>query len=166
MPSGRVHRVSTLAIAPLAGTVAGYAASLLGQQTGTPDGARAGVACILGVLFTLAVNPDLGLLESSFKSKLRNKRRLFLWWLLWYPYSTSLPHRHYLSHAPIIGTLGRLLYLLFFASFVFAVLFTAEIIPPENVFYMTDFPRWFMAWFIGGMAISDTFHWLLDVTNS
>lgn len=36
------------------------------------------------------------------------------WWIfrfLWMPYQRSIPHRHYLSHSPVIGTVGRLLYI-------------------------------------------------------
>lgn len=165
MPSGRVHRITTVAAMPLVGVAAGYGAGLLGQQTGLHDGFRAGIACSLGVLATLAVNPDLDLLESSFKSKVRNKSLFLPWWLLWMPYSMAIPHRHTYSHAPLLGTFIRVMYLLFFVALTMAILVTANLITPETIFD-SDPPRWFILWFLAGMAVSDAIHWFLDVASS
>jgi uncharacterized metal-binding protein len=150
---------------PLAGLAAGWGAGLLGQQAGLEDGFRAGIACALGVTATLAVNPDLDLLESSFKSKVRKKSLFLPWWLLWMPYSVAIPHRHAYSHAPILGTFIRVMYLLFFISLTLAILVTANLISPETIF-QSELPRWFILWFVTGMAVSDTVHWFLDVVSS
>jgi uncharacterized metal-binding protein len=151
---------------PIAGLAAGYGAGLLGQQVGLEDGFRASIACSLGVLATLAVNPDLDLLESSFKSKVRKKFLLLPWWILWIPYSTAIPHRSPLSHAPLLGTFLRVVYLVFAFSLVLAVLVIANLVTPETIFESSSFPRWFFLWFIAGMTVSDTVHWLLDVVSS
>lgn len=166
MPSGRTHRIATVAVMPLAGVAAGYGAGLLGQQVGLQDGFRAGMACSLGVLATLAINPDLDLLESSFKSKVRKKYLLLPWWILWMPYSLALPHRHPYSHAPVISTLIRVVYLAFFIASVLAVLVTLDLVSPESIFNSSGIPRWFLLWLVAGMIVSDTLHWFMDSITS
>lgn len=164
MPSGNHHRIATLAIMPAAAIVAGYVASALGEQSGLQDGLRAGLACSLGVLATLAVNPDLDLLQSSFRSKLRKKPLFIPWWLLWYLYSAAIPHRHPYSHFPVLGTFIRVMYLLFPICVVFALLATAELIDPREVF--SYYQPYFFRWFVLGMIVSDTIHWLMDTAQS
>jgi uncharacterized metal-binding protein len=149
---------------PVAASAAAYVAGVLGEQAGLQDSLRAGLACALGVTATLAINPDLDLLQSSFSSKLRNKPLFIPWWLLWYLYSAAIPHRHPYSHFPILGTLIRIAYLLFFITIALAVLVTAELITPEQIF--NNFYPWFARWFILGMVISDTLHWFMDTTRS
>lgn len=88
------------------------------------------VSIIAAYVFQYAVNPDLDLLENSIGSKLLSTwtpagwyRRsigrvswpfvhLFtkLFWLYWWPYAKLIPHRHALSHLPILGTSLRLAY--------------------------------------------------------
>jgi uncharacterized metal-binding protein len=153
-------------IAPVVGLAAGYGAATLGEGVGLQDGFRACIACMLGMAATLAVNPDLDLLESSFKSKARKKFLLLPWWILWMPYSVSFRHRSPYSHAPILGTLIRILYLLVIISLALSLLVIAGFISPEEIKTVDNFPRWFFLWFIAGMVASDTFHWFLDTVAS
>lgn len=166
MPSGSTHRVATVLAAPIVAIAFGYSAAMLGEQTGYQDGFRAGIAATTGVLVTLAVNPDLDLLESSFKSKARKKYLLLPWWVLWMPYSLSIPHRSPYSHAPIIGTLIRVVYLLIIVAMILALLVIAGFISPETIGAAGDAPRWFYLWLIAGMIASDTLHWFLDTVSS
>ena len=163
MPSGQVHRKATLALAPIAGLTAAYVAGMFGQQTGLPDGLRAGLACVLGVLMTLAVSPDLDLLESSFNSKMRHKKKFLPWWILWYPYSISIPHRHPLSHFPLLGTFIRLIYLLSVVCLGVAILLFFDVISVDFLLYIIP-PRWAILWLVTGMAVSDIAHWFMDIS--
>jgi hypothetical protein len=63
MPSGHAHRVATVLVMPVAASAAAYTAGVLGEQAGLQDSLRAGLACALGVTATLAINPDLDLLQ-------------------------------------------------------------------------------------------------------
>jgi uncharacterized metal-binding protein len=36
----------------------------------------------------------------------------YLWVALWWPYAKLIPHRSFCSHGPLVGTAGRLLWLL------------------------------------------------------
>jgi uncharacterized metal-binding protein len=60
-------------------------------------------AAILGDLF---LSPDLDNGSGSRAYRMWGPLRF-----LWYPYMRALPHRSAVSHWPVIGTAGRLLYL-------------------------------------------------------
>ena len=96
MPSGRTHDSITLWCLPL---VAGISL----ERTQNP-----GLTLLVsgGFLFGgLMFGPDLDIYSQQFK------RWGVLRWI-WLPYQRSLRHRSVWSHAPIVGTLGRIGYLL------------------------------------------------------
>ncbi len=96
MPSGRTHDSITLWSLPL---VAGISL----ERTQNP-----GLTLLVsgGFLFGgLMFGPDLDIYSQQFK------RWGVLRWI-WLPYQRSLRHRSIWSHAPIVGTLGRIGYLL------------------------------------------------------
>lgn len=97
MPAGKTHDRITLWSLPL---VAGAAFSLTWND-------RLTLIVSGGFLFSgLMFGPDLDI----------NSRQYQRWgWLrwIWLPYQRSLGHRSCLSHGPVIGTLLRILYLLF-----------------------------------------------------
>lgn len=72
----------------------------------------------------------------------------FIWRMYWTPYSRLIPHRSWVSHAPIIGTLIRLLYLL-----------------PVTLPAAYYVPGLFI-WIIVGLGISDLVHYSVDITTS
>ena len=95
MPSGRTHDSITLWSLPLvAGTTL--------ERTQNPS-----LTLLVsgGFLFGgLMFGPDLDIYSHQFK------RWGVLRWM-WIPYQRSLRHRSVWSHAPIVGTLGRIVYL-------------------------------------------------------
>lgn len=75
------------------------------------------VGAFIGHLFGgLWLSPDLDLPHSYPSQR--------WWWLrwVWSPYRTFVPHRHWISHTPIIGSTVRLLYLTALICGVLAVL--------------------------------------------
>lgn len=106
MPSGRIHSAATVAIS---GTLAGVAFSQVG--------AEAAVAVGVGGLYALLVGPDLDVDNGNVSDAIlrRDIGRIFSvpWRIFWEPYAYAIKHRSILSHGPIIGTLLRIVYMLF-----------------------------------------------------
>lgn len=96
----------------------------------------------VGVLAHLWLSPDLDL------PRCNALRRWGMLRFLWKPYQRIIPcHRHVLSHLPIIGTFGRVVYLgalpVFFFGYQWLLL-------PE-------------VWCIAlGLALGDALHWVMD----
>lgn len=77
----------------------------------------------------------------------------WIWRVFWYPYSIFIPkHRHWISHAPILGTFSRLIYIAVF--FVPLVILAPEIL---HIFY-----NWYFIYLVFGLIISDVAHWIMD----
>jgi uncharacterized metal-binding protein len=67
-----------------------------------------------GAMLGLILTPDLDANAGSISEKELREISSFgenLWWIYWFPYRQILPHRSPFSHWPIIGTIGRLLYI-------------------------------------------------------
>lgn len=118
----------------------------------------------------LIITPDL---DQEGKSWIENKMMrnqnilvaLFGWihFIIWYPYAKAIPHRHFLSHFPVVGTVVR-------ASYLLALLFVPY-------WYMTKELGWH--WAINrqlvvdygialfyGLAVSDAVHYIFDIVSS
>lgn len=164
MPNGRVHDTATL-------IAAGAAFPTMLVAWG-PEQAivTAGSFVVSGLLFS----PDLDLQHSRSATFWRNVR---LGWL-WYPYARLIPHRSPLSHHPLYGPIGRILY---FATFLFVFvwlsltllsLFLPIATGSAIATMISSLDTWIAAnpqtaalallGFIGGGA----FHSLLDVVNT
>ena len=147
MPSGKVHAQCSLVLA----------APAYGLTAGATGDHVIGAACALGCLLGIMITPDLDQqgLSSSENALIKYTMGLgFLWAMLWYPYARLIKHRSPLSHFPSLGTAGRLLYLglwLLVPSYWGWHLIK---IPPETLRLM--------CWVVGGLALSDAAHWLLD----
>lgn len=144
MAHGRTHNKANTAL-----TIAVGAAAL---ASGLPAGQS--LALALGVAIGFLVNPDLDVEGGSIA--FHNARRTagglfaFAWRLLWLPYARFIPHRSFWSHAPVIGTAGRVIYI-----------------------GLLTWPAWpFIPWGIIlpwlvpallGLALSDLVHWILDM---
>ena len=98
MPSGYEH--TRISLMTLGASVAGAIGILLFDLHLV---ALAGVAFVIGEAL---LNPDLDHNAGS-----RSYRRWWIMRVIWYLYQCMVPHRSALSHWPIIGTTGRLLYL-------------------------------------------------------
>jgi uncharacterized metal-binding protein len=148
MPSGKVHAQCSLFLAaPAYGLVAGA----MGDHV-------TGAACALGCLLGIAMTPDLDQegLSSSESAIIKYTLGLgFLWTMLWYPYARLIKHRSPLSHFPILGTTGRLLYL--GAWLLLPSYWGWQVVKPSPETLQL------VLWAIGGLALSDLGHYLLDV---
>jgi len=69
-----------------------------------------------GAMLGLILTPDLDVNAGSISEDEVREISPFgenLWWIYWFPYRWILPHRSPLSHWPVIGTVGRLVYVSF-----------------------------------------------------
>ncbi|MCL1464522.1 metal-binding protein [Argonema galeatum] len=144
MPSGRTHDRITLWSLPF---VAGLT---FGQtQNGNLTLLVSGGFLFGGLMF----GPDLDIYSRQFQ------RWGWLRWI-WIPYQTSLRHRSFLSHGPIIGTALRSLYLvcgiavlgwllLFLANFVGAYTTNWQIFANLATAFLIQYPTEWIALFIG-----------------
>jgi len=139
MPSGRIHTATTLALA--------VGSALSGQPT----------AATVGVLSGLILSPDLDV-DDGFIG-LAHLRRVpivgtalsWAWRAFWWPYSKAVPHRSAISHAPVVGTVFRVLYL------------SLPLLAVNVMGAPLKLPTEFWAWFIG-LCASDALHIVLDWT--
>jgi uncharacterized metal-binding protein len=128
-------------------------------------GITGGLAGALGCFAGLFIDPDLDVDRIT-----RSERRMiktvglagWLWLILWWPYARVIPHRHPLSHWPVLSTALRLVYL---AGLVFLVLFGLEVafglgMPLLVMLMEVPRPVWLAAF--SGLALSDVGHWLAD----
>lgn len=105
MPTGRTHTSATI----IAAGALALGAALLIYQTGRPEFA----ALPIGALAGLLLSPDLDVERGSISN--HHARRIgcvfgALWRWYWWPYAKIAKHRG-LSHAPVLGTLIRLVYI-------------------------------------------------------
>ena len=107
MANGKEHAAATrslgavLSLASAGAMLAGYPLPAIGLAVGAVGGHIA--------------PPDLDLPGITYCERriLRwNRVAGILWRWYWFLYSMLIPHRHWLSHLPGIGTAGRMLYLL------------------------------------------------------
>ena len=110
MPSGKTH-ASVTALAAVVTPI------LLNPAS--PEGLISG--CLLGLIITPDLDVEnktrahgtvakIGREIGGKNGKIVGEVFSSLWYVFWWPYGKLLPHRAYWSHAPVIGTLGRLLY--------------------------------------------------------
>ena len=152
MPGGKVH--SALAIASAIGVISPYAIVNLG---GNPYWYIGG--CLVGVL----VGPDLDVDDGNISDTLIRKvssPAQWLWRRIWNPYSKLIPHRHPISHFPVLSTAIRIGYLFVIIN-IFCILFNIIL----RLFGVTDTVSivWFWNWsFFFGLCHVDTVHFLAD----
>lgn len=151
MSNGSEHAKASvgcaIALVPLVGLTAGPVAAF---------------AAAAGSLLGIALSPDLdqeGL--NKFENKLvRYTLGLgYLWVMVWYPYARFIPHRGWLSHAPIIGTAVRLLYL---GTVLGVVLFLSGMHSSVLVSVPDEVVSQALAWSVAGLVVSDIAHWVMD----
>jgi uncharacterized metal-binding protein len=167
MPSGKIHALATClavgVIAPSLFTIAG---------TSTPSV----IAFSLGALTGILVNPDLDMPAGSRSfSLVRHTGGSFIGWLwsrFWLPYAHLIPHhRHFLSHSPLLSTALRLLYLFGIPMLIYTVVRAAWIVhlsaspfplPPPLPPISALTANAYFWWWVGGLAVADTLHCLID----
>ena len=141
--NGKAHALaSVLAAVPTA--------LLSGAALGPEVGLGALMGCVAGVFIT----PDVDQIDQVIIH--HGERKLIKWlpgigyaWLaLWDPYARVCPHRHALSHLPVLGTVGRAAYIRLWLR-IFNV--QEWPLPPELTGGL----------FIG-LFVSDLLHWIMD----
>jgi uncharacterized metal-binding protein len=152
MPMGRTHRaINTYVCVPLTG------GSMLFAHW-TPLQA---VSFAAGYCFaTFFMNPDLDLDSVGYKSwgPLR---------IIWWPYQKALAHRSHLSHFPVISTLLRIIYLMWFPLLILLLLGgSAQMVARETIFDWWPILGVYLLIFIIGMIISDSIHTILDTVST
>lgn len=143
MPSGSTHAaLSTLALVALPVALAIWTTAPI-----VP------VAC--GLVIGWLVSPDLD--QEAVKTVDEQRWHKvpvvgWLWSALWWPYARIVPHRSFWSHAPVVGTIGRLLYLAIPTWLVGRWLdVTWPAVEPRYLWYA-----------LGGWCAQDALHWVLD----
>lgn len=104
MPSGRIHAMVGIPVA-LTLTATGVGASLMLH----PVLAGVTVGAWLGVIVTPDIDHHYITVEEQRIARW-NKIAGLLWWLYWWPYERTHPHRGK-SHSWPAGTVGRMVYL-------------------------------------------------------
>jgi uncharacterized metal-binding protein len=130
-------------------------------QTGTPDPILFPFGCMAGMILTPDLDINHPMIAESNIRRMTGGAGTFLagfWYVYWFPYSRLIGHRSWVSHFPIVSTFIRLFYLLLLPGIVLYLL-TGNVEPIARGVYSPDF--W---WFVGGLGLSDTVHFLMDIT--
>jgi uncharacterized metal-binding protein len=144
MPSGRIHAACSAILAVPAAFIP------FGATADWKVGLAGGLGCLAGI----ALTPDLdqeGLSSSEHWIIKATFGLGFLWTMLWYPYARLCKHRSPLSHSPLLGTAGRLLYMGIFVAIAMYLGWK----PPQ-------FPIAWAQLALVGLLASDIAHWALD----
>ena len=154
MSSGKTHATATTALVfPVAMT-----SMLLMPHDPLSGAIIGGLGCLTG----LVIDPDLDI-ENITRSEWQVIKRFWifgmLWVAFWYPYARAIPHRSPLSHWPLLGTAGRVFYLLLWVKLLGVILG----VPVPIQLIVTN--SLFMIWFYG-LAVADTAHFIMDVVSS
>ena len=141
------------------------------------------LALLLGSLCGMIMSPDWDVDGGFIGNSTIRKYTKTDWFFntILHPYRVSYKHRSFITHAPIISTLWRILYL--FIPFItiltanqnkpslklFANCLLAEIIliPLQSLVILcvlryTDLSSFYLFYWLVGLTISDTLHFLLD----
>ena len=139
MSNGNVHDGTTVGLAIIASAVVWY-------YYGMAPGIIVGLGCLFGGLM---LSPDLDIRSNPYN-------RWFLLKFIWWPYQT-MGHRNWLSHSLIIGTIGRVCYLL-----VWVELCLIWFVPWQVQWQWVQL-RWeWVIWGLVGIEGAAALHLLLD----
>ena len=117
---------------------------------GVTTGATFGVAFLVGALAGLVLSPDLDQDSKVYSHYIT--RTVFGKWAevllltYFYPYSRSIPHRSSLSHAPVIGTLLRVVYVFWWVFLLYPEILLSQYFAVAAL----------------ALATVDTMHWCAD----
>jgi uncharacterized metal-binding protein len=151
MASGKNHRIiNTVASVPITG-------GLIWSGVPIPLALSFTVGYTIATFF---INPDLDLISDGY-----NSWGIFRFY--WYPYHKILAHRSFLSHAPVVGTLFRIVYLFSVPVLLLLFIGTAARNSVRDAL-LAWVPQYipYILMFILGMIISDALHLVLDVGST
>jgi uncharacterized metal-binding protein len=151
MPSGKIHNALTLAT--VTGVLAPY---LIVQFDGNPW--LYGAGCVAGLLVSPDMDVDKGNISDQIIRKVSRPAQ-WLWRLFWTPYALFVPHRNFVSHFPIFGTLVRMGYIFIVINLINLLLFTTLRL------FDTVSLVWLWNWsFFFGLCHVDAIHFVVDKT--
>jgi len=166
MADGRTHVLATktLAVFLFAGQTGN---GLFLHGFSTRDTLLSALTLSLGAIGGLFLTPDLDIDAGSMSEE--EVRRISplgenFWWVYWYPYRRLIPHRSPLSHFPLVGTLGRLLYL----SIPYLIILAVTFILNQAAFALLTIAGLWLVFFpyfqiaVLGLASADLLHFLMD----
>ncbi len=165
MADGKTHAVGTRTLATF--LFVGQIANGIHQGYPLQTVFFSSLALSVGTLGGLFLTPDLDVdAGSDSEEEVRDISPLGenFWWVYWFPYRKLIPHRSPLSHWPVIGTLGRLIYL----SILYWILLTAAYFLNAAAFgwleaagvWLLNFPYLYI--FVVGLGSADTLHFFMD----
>jgi len=157
MASGYTHERITQYAAPV------VAASAFWHSADVGLAVAAGVGCWLGIY----LSPDLDIcgMTRSENQVARHFGRVVGWlfWAFWYPYGRLVRHRSFWSHAPIVGTAGRLVYMLWPCIAATVLLDYSGILAYDfTAFWHGVSGSAVFWWIVRGLAVSDILHFIAD----
>ena len=165
MADGKTHALGTQALAVLL-----FSAEVMnGKINGYSFLPVLAYSAVLagGTLLGTVLTPDLDVNAGSISEDEVREISPFgenLWWIYWYPYRMILPHRSPFSHWPIIGTIGRLVYIslpywvgLGITYFVSTMWFN---VLAQNGIWLITLPYFQVAML--GLAGADLLHFFMD----
>lgn len=166
MADGRTHTIATrtLAVFLFAGQMGN---AILFHGYSNQEAILSALALSLGALGNLFLTPDLDIDAGSMSEEEVRKISPLgenIWWIYWFPYRRLIPHRSPLSHWPIIGTFGRLLYLSILYLTVLAITFIVN----QSAFGWLAFAGLWLLFFpyfqiaVLGLASADLLHFFMD----
>ena len=143
MPSGKIHSIACLAVAG----VSTSATFLLGGEW--PQVVAIGAGAVSGILLSPDLDVDSGHIGDAIIRKYFGLIVEKIVDVILFPYRKICKHRGFFSHSPIISTLIRLLYLSIWIG---------------PIVYWLGWWKWhpWMAWWVGGLMLSDAVHGALD----
>ena len=102
------------------------------------------VGCVMGIV----LSPDLDIDGKTYSETVLPEPFETVWYLYWYVYARLIAHRSWVSHAPVVSTLIRCVYAMWWVPLVWHI----------------DVAWWGYAfWVFVGLCVSDTMHWIMDM---
>jgi uncharacterized metal-binding protein len=136
---------------------AGACSYVLFRAGADPEAIRlVAYGCIAGTIFSPDLDVDSGFLGHKWVERYFGKIVATAWVVIWWPYANFVPHRSWVSHAPVISTMLRAIYWYAFYAAVCILLGAQPYIP--SVFVATHV--------LGGLMVSDILHYLTDIITT
>lgn len=163
MSNGYTHTNTTLLAATGIFIVGCYLSAKPPDETKLIYTACITLGCITGIL----LSPDLDIEKGSIsmahvRNFTGNAGGIFstLWLWYWWPYAKAIPHRHFLSHFPVVSTIIRMIYLFILPIIILFIMF----LQIENglEIYKTIIFNLYVVFVFLGLCVSDTLHAIMD----
>jgi len=116
-----------------------------------------GAGVLLGVLISPDMDVDKGNISDSYIRRVSRPVQ-WAWRLAWQPYAWSVPHRHTISHFPILGTILRIWYIFALLNLISLTGYYLRINDTLSFLWIWDW-----ALFLG-LVHADIIHWIADNT--